>query len=78
MRWPARRIQPQRGVIGSAILRVSKRSCAAVASLLTFCPPGPEARTKPMSMSFSSIESRGKPAAWRHRVTGIGDREHIV
>ena len=26
--------------------RASKRSCTAVATLLTFCPPGPEARTK--------------------------------
>ena len=39
----------------SAIRRVSKRNCAAVESLLTFCPPGPEARTKLISMSFSSI-----------------------
>ncbi len=37
------------------IRRVSKRNCAAVESLLTFCPPGPEARTKEISMSFSSI-----------------------
>ena len=52
----------------SVSLRVSKRSCAAVESLLTFCPPGPEARTKPISMSFSSIdEIAGNP---QHGVTG--------
>src|SRR4029079_7151554 len=56
MRWPASRFSRRLASSGSVILRVSKRSCAAVESLLTFCPPGPEARTKPMSMSFSSIE----------------------
>ena len=35
--------------------RTSKRSCTAVASLLTFCPPGPEARTKLSSISRSSM-----------------------
>ena len=34
--------------------RTSKRSCTAVASLLTFWPPGPEARTKLSSISRSS------------------------
>src|SRR5882757_77184 len=55
MRWPARRTSRAAASSGSAMRRVSKRNCAAVASLLTFCPPGPEARTKPISMSFSSI-----------------------
>src|SRR5271169_4059267 len=35
--------------------RTSKRSWTAVASLLTFCPPGPEARTKLSSISRSSM-----------------------
>jgi hypothetical protein len=35
--------------------RASKRICTAVASLLTFWPPGPEARTKRSSISLSSI-----------------------
>ena len=35
--------------------RTSKRSCTAVESLLTFWPPGPEARTKFSSISRSSI-----------------------
>ena len=36
-------------------LATSKRSCTAVATLLTFCPPGPEARTKYSGISLSSI-----------------------
>jgi len=36
--------------------RTSKRSCTAVESLLTFCPPGPDERTKLSSISRSSIE----------------------
>ncbi len=36
-------------------LATSKRSCTAVATLLTFCPPGPEARTKYSWISLSSI-----------------------
>ena len=36
-------------------LATSKRSCTAVATLLTFCPPGPEARIKYSWISFSSI-----------------------
>src|SRR5438270_10531795 len=56
MRWPASRLSRAATSGASAIRRVSKRNCAAVDSLLTFCPPGPEARTKAMSMSFSSIE----------------------
>ena len=35
--------------------RTSKRSWTAVASLLTFCPPGPDARTKLSSISRSSM-----------------------
>ena len=38
--------------------KASKRSCTAVATLLTFCPPGPPARTKTSSISFSPIAIR--------------------
>src|SRR5690348_1833655 len=55
MRLPARRARRWAASGGSAILLVSKRSWAAVETLLTFCPPGPEARTKTISMSFSSM-----------------------
>jgi len=34
----------------------SKRSSTAVETLLTFCPPGPEARTNFSVSSFSSME----------------------
>jgi hypothetical protein len=37
----------------------SKRSCTAVATLLTFWPPGPEARMKESSISFSSSAMPG-------------------
>src|SRR5439155_909875 len=39
---------------GSDDARTLKRSSTAVATLLTFWPPGPEARTKRSSMSRSS------------------------
>lgn len=39
--------------------RASKRSCTALDTLLTFCPPGPEARTKLSSISLSSIAMDG-------------------
>src|SRR4030081_360461 len=55
MRWPASRLSRASASAGSVSRLVSKRSWAAVESLLTFCPPGPEARTKLISMSFSSI-----------------------
>ncbi len=56
IRLPAsevRRIRTSSGKDGE--LATSKRSCTAVATLLTFCPPGPEARTKYSWISFSSI-----------------------
>ena len=37
----------------------SKRSCAADDTLLTFCPPGPEARMKLIVSSDGSIEMEG-------------------
>ncbi len=39
--------------------RASKRNCTALDTLLTFCPPGPEARTKLSSISLSSIAMDG-------------------
>src|SRR5262249_16489588 len=39
--------------------RTSKRNCTALASLLTFCPPGPEARMKCSSSSPSPMLSDG-------------------
>ncbi|MNL62033.1 hypothetical protein D3C87_1860140 [compost metagenome] len=41
------------GTLGE--LRRSKRNCTALATLLTFCPPGPDARTKLSSISAGSI-----------------------
>src|ERR1700685_4102282 len=55
MRWPASRLSRAATSDASTIWRVSKRNCAAVESLLTFCAPGPEQRTYPISISFSSI-----------------------
>ena len=49
---------------GRKALATSKRSSAAVETLLTFCPPGPEARMKLQAMSSSSMAS------------GIGDPDH--
>src|SRR5712671_215730 len=81
MRWPASRTSRAAASSGSVIWRVSKRSWAAVASLLTFCPPGPEARTKPMSMLFSSIvrsrETRSM-AFTREGQSGIDARKIAV
>ena len=34
----------------------SNRSCTALATLLTFCPPGPEERMKLSPISFSSMD----------------------
>src|SRR5688500_1123015 len=39
--------------------RTSKRSCTAVSTLLTFWPPGPDARRKLTSSSRSSIFTPG-------------------
>ncbi len=39
--------------------RRSNRSCAAVETLLTFCPPGPEARMKLIVISPGSSDSDG-------------------
>ena len=44
---------------GWASARRRSASCTAVATLFTFCPPGPEARMKDISISFSSIVMPG-------------------
>src|SRR5574340_1363052 len=54
-RRPARAMRRARTGSGSEGERAtSKRSCTAVDTLLTFCPPGPEARTKSSCISRSS------------------------
>jgi hypothetical protein len=54
-REPAKRSRRLRTSAGSeGERRASKRSCTALATLLTFCPPGPEARTKDSVISLSS------------------------
>src|SRR5476649_532536 len=56
MRWPAMRNSRSATSFGSeGERRTSKRNCTAVESLLTFCPPGPEERTKLSSSSDSSM-----------------------
>jgi hypothetical protein len=57
---------------GSPDTAGSNRSCTAVATLLTFCPPGPEARTKFSSIAFSSIARDGVIRIIRSR-TSRGD-----
>src|SRR6202046_882778 len=70
MRWPASRSSRLAASSGSTRWRALYRNCTAVDSLLTFCPPGPEARTKEISRSFSSIErsrairSMASPNEW--------------
>src|SRR5574340_624902 len=59
-RRPARAMRRARTGSGSEGERAtSKRNCTAVETLLTFCPPGPEARTKSswISRSSSSIST---------------------
>src|SRR6478609_2657249 len=47
----------------------SSRSCTAVATLLTFCPPGPEAAMKLSSASMSARATSGSS------LSGIGEAE---
>src|SRR5437764_13145800 len=55
-RRPASRSSRARTSSGSrGERRTSKRNCTALASLLTFCPPGPEARMKCSSTSSSPM-----------------------
>jgi hypothetical protein len=58
-RLPASRISRSATSLGrDGERRTSKRSCTAVSTLLTFCPPGPEARMKLSSSSASSMLMR--------------------
>src|SRR5690606_9094376 len=52
---------------GKRLASTSKRSCTAVATLFTFCPPGPDARTNDSLSSLSSIHmpSATRIIAWR-------------
>src|SRR5215470_18987327 len=49
----SRRVRTASGRLGEP--RTSKRNCTALESLLTFCPPGPEARMKCSSSSRSPM-----------------------
>src|SRR5215510_11192383 len=56
-RLPAMRIKRKATSFGKDVeCRASKRSCTADETLLTFCPPGPEARTNDSESSDSSME----------------------
>ncbi len=44
------------------LVRIAQRSCALVFSLLTFCPPGPELRTKENRSSSSGMRMWGETA----------------
>src|SRR6185295_10588339 len=56
-RLPAMRINRRATSFGrDGECRASKRSCTADETLLTFCPPGPEARTNDSESSDSSME----------------------
>src|SRR5580704_12366238 len=54
-RPPSVRRRALTAALSAVLLARSKRSCAAVASLLTFCPPGPEERTNDSVSSWSGI-----------------------
>jgi hypothetical protein len=58
---------------GNDRLAVSKRSCTAVATLFTFCPPGPEARTNASSSSAGSMAIVSVTRSMGRRQAGPGD-----
>ena len=62
-------VEPRRDIGRQSVTRrVSKRNCAAVESLLTFCPPGPEARDEAdLDVVLVDREVAGNP---QHGVTG--------
>ena len=55
IRLPASRTSRSRTSGGKDAWLTSNRNCTAVATLLTFWPPGPEARTKSSWISFASM-----------------------
>ena len=66
-RLPASRISRTATSLGSdGECRTSKRSCTAVDTLLTFCPPGPDERTK-LSDKLGFVDG-----------DGVGDADHDV
>ena len=52
----------------------SNRSCTAVATLFTFCPPGPDARTKRSSISESFITIASVTRKQIHLLRGLNDQ----
>src|SRR5262249_2756118 len=88
IRRPARRVSRSRTSSRKfGERRTSKRSCTALASLLTFWPPGPEARMKRSSSSSSSmlivsVTRIISPPAWVAGLPPIGGqislRQHLA
>src|SRR5580693_2182818 len=75
-REPASRIRRWRTSSGSdGECATSKRSCTADDTLLTFCPPGPEASTK---LSESSLSSMAMSSVTRKRGISIRQPEHVL
>src|SRR5262249_41522376 len=64
-RLPASATRRARTSSGSVEARMSNRSSTAVATLLTFWPPGPDARTNRSSSSDSGIEIAGVTVSTR-------------
>src|SRR3990172_7526597 len=58
MRWSRSARSRALTASGSEEAATSKRRCTALATLLTFCPPAPVARTAVMRTSFSGTSSR--------------------
>src|SRR5580698_3106556 len=64
--------------------RASNRSSTALATLLTFCPPGPEARTKlssssPSGISMAGVTNTSVPEVFvlqRHLDAGAAQQRH--
>src|ERR1700742_3976193 len=74
-RRPARaRSRAFTGSERAAVPARSKRSWTAEATLLTFCPPGPDPRTKDNSRSVSGMTMRGVTSI----VMGFGGRRAFL
>src|SRR6266567_731446 len=61
MRWSCHRSRRSLTADGSDDARMSKRSCAAFDTLLTFCPPAPCARTAVHSISAAAMRVTLRP-----------------
>ena len=55
----------------------SNRNCTAVATLLTFCPPGPDARTKLSTTDLSSMAMPGVTGITPSRRNPCGDQPRL-